>query len=330
MRYLLKSFIVLLTLIACSCSDSEDYTNPQYSIWDLPHSSFLSLKGPIKSVHEIITEDELRLSLLEIRLDQRGMLTYYNPCIYEIESAQNASKPTTYGWGVVSYAYTYGYNGAGLLSTVQQSGEGELINYTIEYGSHGAYVPMPFEVGDMKFFLIKNVTKVSGDNGFVFTCDGKQAESTVDNGWTGIVTTHYDFNEAGYPTKCKTTTARGETESLVETTYTWGDKDALVKTESINPDDQTREVVDYSPYLLHEPIKKRLYMDNATEPAQTLYYDYSKDGDLTDKHYGVDETGFESTFKNAYSEYDKHGNWNKRVKNEDGMSQESKRTIVYY
>lgn len=75
--------------------------------------------------------------------------------------------------------------------------------YTIEYGDHDLYVPLPFAVGTIDFILQKGVKSVKINGKKILECDGSKVEYSNEESvgfFRVLVTGTYLYDNSNYPT----------------------------------------------------------------------------------------------------------------------------------
>lgn len=321
----MKTLIYTILLgFAClgftSCGDDgeERFVTPyekQYGeaavMWDATHQSLFNFKGNpfMVRVSEASTDVDGNIDILNTTkkyiFDAQGHLLEYDPWGdladgYSVFSGQ---------WGAVGDAtkYSYEYDSDGRIIKVIEAELGaEPVTYTIHYGVHSTYVPSPFPLGNLSFFLLKGLERVEGDNGFRYEYDGEKAFCEVDT-WMGVTRTEYVFR-GGYPFRCVRLLIRAENIlRKEETVYAFGDKGVLLgTTTTITTDDedtvQKQTLVYASPWL---EVKKMICEIGLTR--EEYVYDYTENGFLVSATKNDSEGRLVSVSLRS-DEYDAYGN----------------------
>ena len=235
-----KSFYLLtivLCLVIASCDDEHNVNggegNGDTSFWAQSHTTLVGVKGMVSRVTEntYALKDGAEIdpaTLLDMSFNAADRMTYYNATGMEPET------PETRGvWQTMAYySYQYDRDGKMVQATVTPVGDEPMV-YHLTYDEHAQYVPLIFPLGGMDFFLVKGLKSiVSEDETVSYTFDGTKA-SYKQEAWTGDIETVYSYAaDSPYPVKKVVTTSRGEDILGVETTtYTYGEKGRLLKTD---------------------------------------------------------------------------------------------------
>ena len=136
------------------------------------------------------------------------------------------------------FGYEYAPNGNMSKATITSVGE-EVNTYLLSYGTHSRYIPLPFQVGNMDFTVVKGLTAVQS-NQSGFTCDiqdtyVKYTLVTNVRRDTWLTETTYSYNEgAVLPASC-TVTETSEREGEVSrehTAYTFSEDGRLTASQT--------------------------------------------------------------------------------------------------
>lgn len=184
MKYLYTIFCVCLSLSLLAC-DSENESQeggkqpetpevPEDSVceilWDNSHSYFMGLKGsPVEMIEKRIQEEDgEKIEMPYVySFNEKGNLVKYDP----FGVTEQASRWVPVDARISTYQYDdKGRLVVALIKTVGVT-EDDLV-YTIEYGNHDLYVPLPFAVGTLDFVLQKGVTTIRENGNVLLTCDG--------------------------------------------------------------------------------------------------------------------------------------------------------------
>lgn len=344
---LISAFVAALATAGCN-EHTICGLPPDPMVWDLAHSTLSSLNGNVASVREesTVVEGEEPTVLLTASFDERGMMTSFNDTGIYPEGV------AAYGWGVESNYYDYGYDSDGRLLKAVVHGVGVTTTYTLTYGNHGRYVPMPFALGDRELFLVGNVTGVTGrsvdfdgepvGSDFEMTCDGQTATYAVES-WDGTQRYTYTF-EGAFPEKCEVKTSERGTDISIETiNYSWDALGNPTKIESlivpVDPevpqediDAQTeRTLTEYAAGYIARPASKTVWYGG--ELRYKLNYSYMADGNLASVKYGPEtlQPAFDvQECEYIYNGWDEPGNWTSCKKRITDMGvMDVTRTIVY-
>lgn len=330
--------------ILSACNDDEpEITEPGGDVpvvadtlyWEMPHTRFLGMRGQIKSCVECGLDDEgAEAERKTMEFDTCGHLLWYDPVGLSVEGEERISA-YEFGW-IDPVTYRYKYNEAGqLVTAILETMGSEPEEYHLEYGNHGRYVPLPFPLGSLSFFLVRDLVKVSKGDGWEYVFDGTKAWAST-NSWTGTTKTEYDFDGI-YPSRRLEVTCRStDTVKIEITNYVFGEKGCL-KSISVNScypadDNENRTDIKYTSQFLLKPLTETILF---SDDKSTRYeYSYDSSGNMLVKAYvrranGNEVSGREET--NAYSGPDNLGNWTKRECVIPGMGTLLyNRTIEYY
>lgn len=324
----LSWLFVLVFMVFSACSDDEpgvtipEPEEPDVPVaadtmyWEMPHSRFFGLNGQVKLCVQSGLDDEgIEAERRTMEFDSCGRLLWYDPVGL---SAGEEKRAVTYeaGW-IDPTTYGYEYNAAGqLVKAVLETMGSEPDVYHLEYGNHGRYVPLPFSLGSMSFFLVRDLVKVSRTDGWEYVFDGTKSQLSITS-WVGTTEIEYDFTGM-YPNRKIETTYRGvDTSSIEITTYVFDEKGGLksLLTSSYRPGDEseTRTEMEYASSFLLKPLTEIISFSG----DRSIRYEYSYDpvGNMLIKSYvhtanGQETSGREET--NTYFEPDRSGNWTKR------------------
>lgn len=298
-------------------------------LWDNSHDYFMGLKGhPVKMVEKRIQEEEgERIEVPYVYFfNEQGNLTKYDPSgISEQESR----------WVPVdARVYTYQYDEAGKLAEagIQTIGAPEDdLTYTLEYGSHDLYVPLPFSVGTLDFVLQKGVTEVKENGVSILTCNGTNTVSYSSEEGMGFfklkVEGTYRYDGHKYPVSLEETKSMsGVTVSKKTVKYTFDENGFLLASETLTDMSGEYEMPEGSCYrkevLTYQPggymMTQKAVVDYVNtidgmegENHYTLQYWYNDKLLLT----GITKTVSDSTAGEdaeesySYASYDAKENW---------------------
>lgn len=309
----------MLCLVIVSCDDERDNKQPEVpvaiSFWEHSHLSFIGLNGPVNKLVETTfgvseetgEEEEGRMSL-DIRFNNAGQITYYNP-IGEVvaETRSNVWQSLAY------YSYSYDETGRMTQAIVTELGEEPTV-YTLQYGAHDRYVPLIFPLGSMDFFLVKGLQSIISENGTVsYVFNGENA-TYQETSWAGDVETKYVYEEGNsYPVKKTITTSRDATIVGMETTvYSYRNDGGLSAKDIREMQDEIevqRTIVRYVDGGLLHPISKKI-------DVGSLIYDWTYLYDAEKRLKGVDyvenkgaEDEISQKEEYTYLSFDSYGNW---------------------
>lgn len=338
-----KSYFILLAgafLAGCSDGDGGKNNGPESSVWELSAADYLLLKGKVTHVVETSTDnstpdDPYTMTLLDARFDASGRIVSYNPTGVDY-SEPAPIHSTRAGWESPS-ACEFTYDGLGRMDRVVSHtlGELEATTYTITYGDHQCYLPVPFAVMDKPLWLLRGVTAIAGSDGYALQCDGKSATADYPESWSGRRQVVTSF-KGDYPARSvAVTTQRGETTQTVTTTYGWGADGRLLRTSAVTElpeEDPSTEVVEYDTRLLCSPVRKSFSSGN--EVLSEIAYDYHGNGLPSAARYiqGSESEWFGQPFTMEYSDEDAQGNWlkcKKTIPSEEVIVTLIDRTIDY-
>lgn len=301
--------------------------------WDMPHTRFMGLNGAVASCIQIgLDEEGVEAVRATLEFDTCGHLVGYDPL--GLSATQGI---TTYeiGWiDPTTYRYEYNEKGQLIRAISEVMGE-EPVTYQLTYGDHGHYVPLPFALGAVPFFLVRDLVRVEG-GGVVYTCDGKQAVYSTES-WTGTTSVVFGF-DGDYPVKCTETMYRNTDTSRIRiTNYVFGEKGELRSSSerTTYPGEEQYDGVEltYLPGFWLLPSVEVLYLDG--EEDTRYKYEYDAAGNLLSKSYVRGEgtenpvAGKEET--NVYAGEDQYGNWTIRTCTIPGLGlMDYRRELIYW
>lgn len=346
-RFLFMRFMKFLSLIAflglsmglAACS-SEDEPGQQGGdgsgnesasvLWDHSHAYFMGLNGnPTRMVERRIQEEDGERVEIPYVYDfnAQGNLTKYDPSGIDVSESR---------WVPVdARIYTYQYDEAGKMTGAQVQTIGAAEDnqtYTVEYGDHELYVPLPFAVGTLNMVLLKGVTAVKLNGNTLLTCDGVRTVSYSYQDGVGFMKLtvegiyHYDDGHP-YPVSLEETQKMGETVVSKKTVkYTFDDKGFLLSSETLTDMSGEYEAADESYYKKEtitynegrymEPKEAVVDYVNTIEGMQSEYH-YTLQYWYNDKLLlaGVTKTPKDAASGDAaeesysYDSFDAQGNW---------------------
>lgn len=309
--------------------DNSDDEAVSDILWDCSHDFFMGLnEHPIKMVEKRIQEEDgERIEIPYVYyFNAQGNLTKYDPSGISVQESR---------WVPVdARVYTYQYDETGKLAEAQIQTIGveeDTQTYTVEYGSHELYVPLPFSVGTLNFVLRKGVTAIKENGASLLTCDGTNTVSYSNEEGMGFFklkvegTYHYDGHK--YPVSLEETKSMEEVIVSKKTVnYTFDENGFLLASETLTdmsgeyeaPEGSCykKETITYNEGRYMEPKKVVVDYVNTIEGMESenhysLQYWYNDKFLLT----GITKTVSDSTLgENAeesysYTSFDEEGNW---------------------
>lgn len=288
----------LMLALACTSCESENEEGPVAApkvFWDTPVREMMSIAGPVQRVktQAVMPGESEPYILNSCEFDAQGRMVTYDPVgLY-----------TTFEYNVPTKASEYSYDAQGRLTSIKTIEFGTETTYTLTYGDHGNYVPLPLAMGDLRIYLVKDLVEVASSEGEVLLSweDGKAV--TESKSFTGTTRTELTF-ENGYP-KQATSTGVAETTTL----YSWNEDGSPARIEESTPDSRT--VTTFSSVAPGYPSAEETYRaGEGGELLSRLEYLYSDRGDLAKVWYPDSEkAGFTLQYEDDYQEFDAQGNW---------------------
>lgn len=310
--------------------EEDDSANESVNVlWNHSHAYFMGLNGNLtRMVEKRIQEEEGERVEIPYVYDfnAQGNLTKYDPSGISISESR---------WVPVdARIYVYQYDEAGKMTEAQIQtigAEEDNLTYTIEYGNHELYVPLPFAVGTLDMVLLKGVTAVKLNGSPLLTCDGTNTVSYSSEEGMGFMklevegTYHYEGHK--YPVSLEETKSMGENVVSRKTvTYTFDDNGFLLSSEML--EDMSgeyeapkgscykKENITYNEGRYMEPKEAVVDYVNTIEGMEsenhyTLQYWYNDKFLLT----GITKTpesteyGESAEESYSYSSFDAQGNW---------------------
>lgn len=327
-------WIILIAgaLVACSDDGSDIPALPsgvRKPVWaEYTHAQLMRLQGEVRTVREYITDQEMEIDLLTASFDASGNCTSYNPTGIDAGAV-------TYGWGQEAAWFDYRYDASGrMIEATRYVVGAEPSVYTIEYGAHESYIPMPFPLGDIEQLMLRGVTRVESE-GYLLTSDGQSAASDESiGGWFS-----YDISTSviiadGLPVSGESIWVQhGEEAKRIVTTYTYTDNwlsECRVVTRVPEEDDRI-ETTGYSSSWPCSPVFREIKQGVSVAPLQRVEYSYTENGfpkDAVCTEGVLLDAGEE--FKQWYNGYDALRNWTSSTKDIDGTEVIISRRLSYY
>lgn len=328
-------------MLVSSCKDDEtpgenppvtenpgDNQQEQDYISEFAHCRLMGLKGKPKE-------------MIERRIQEEDGETFEVPYKYYFNEKGNIIKYDPFGeteaesrWiPVDARINTYQYDDEDRLvvatfHTVGVDGDDEV--YTIEYGDHDLYVPLPFAVGTIDFILQKGVKSVKINGKKILECDGSKVEYSNEQSagfFKVLVTGTYMYENSDYPTSLSEIKTVGESVNSTDNVkYSFSEKGYLLKEEKQSdmsgeygkPEGSYYEktVREYYPDRYLAPKNVTFERQSSIKGMEinlkySLQYWYNDKNLLT----GIVRTddleggtnGAEESY--SYSEFDEHENW---------------------
>lgn len=322
-------------MLVSSCKDDEtpgenppvtenpgDNQQEQDYISEFAHCRLMGLKGKPKE-------------MIERRIQEEDGETFEVPYKYYFNEKGNIIKYDPFGeteaesrWiPVDARINTYQYDDKDRLvvATFHTVGIEDDEVYTIEYGDHNLYVPLPFAVGTIDFILQKGVKSVKINGKKILECDGSKVEYSNEES-IGIfnkvfVTGTYLYGNSNYPTSLREIKS-DDTGVLTEKNvkYSFNEKGYILKEEISSLYEQDS----YSEKIVRE------YNGDSYMALKSLSFERSSLGEDIDINYkynlkywyndknlltGIVRTddlevgtnGAEESY--SYSEFDDYENW---------------------
>ena len=308
----LLALAAALNLTACSDDEgtpAPPICPPATAFWEQPHPVFLGLQGEVESLAETLWADvdgeEEEGTTTLTRFNNAGKITYYNPTGIE----ENR-------WiGMDMYSHAYLYDEQNRLQQARLTAVGtEPISYTLTYDEDNRYVPLPFELGPLDFFLVKGVAGITAE-GTDFICTRTATAVTYITqtpGLRGTTETHtvYEYGPGeSYPRTRKVWEMHDGKEVMVEqTTYRFADNGRLTERRIINFEDNQPTVGEEQTF--HATLPLCLELTSVTDLDQTLiryYYTYEEHGWIS--RIAKVQNAEVETETYTYTTVDGTGNW---------------------
>ena len=296
----------LLLAAACtSCEKDDENGNgggktPNPVFWETSAREMMSLSGPVRSattqvVMQGSTEEETGYFFLNSKeFDAQGRLVKYDPI----------GLSGTFEYNIPTTVSEYSYDAEGRLSSIKTVDFGAETEYTLTYGDHDNYVPLPLSMGDLRIFLVRGLVKVASADGQELLTweDGKAILTT--KSFTGTSRTEITF-ENGYPKSAATTGLVAST-----TLYTWNEDGSPLRIEESS--DEQRSVTTFSTNVPGYPVLEESYQPGEDGALLTkVEYLYSDKGDLAKVWCPDSEAAgfFVEQYQDDFQEFDAYGNW---------------------
>lgn len=314
---------VLLSLPACS-EDEELPAPPQtdetadddelspVEFWAQPHTVFLGLKGQVSSLTETLysddngeeEEDEGSSSWTHFNAD--GLITYYNPT--------GVAEQRWIGMEMNSYTYLYDEQNHLQQAYLNTLGE-EQTTYTLTYDdTDKRYVPLPFPLGNMDFFMVRGVSSLSSSSPD-FTCTLSDNEVTYTltetflRGSMETITTYRYAESACFPTECSVTVRYdGEELSLDHTDYEFDENGRLLS--CVIRRTEYGELLETETRRYHSTLPLCIQSKEITDcDGELTRYDYAYEAHGWLSSITLTQDGTSATETYEYAGEDHAGNW---------------------
>lgn len=309
---LLTPLAVALSLTACDDSEKRPapiICPPPIAYWEQPHSVFLGLQGQVTSMAETLWADidgeEEEGGTTLTHFSNSGKITYYNPTGIE--------ENRWIGMPLYSYSYLYDEQNRLHQACIAIPG-GQQVCYTLTYGDDSRYVPLPFDLGPMDFFLVKGLTGITAEKTY-FACTRTDTAITYITRITGqnetIETrTTYEYSaDNPYPRSRKIWDMHNGKEVLVEcTTYDFDANGRLKERCILNYEGSKPTASETQKF--HTTLPLCLEQTETTDLHQTLiryYYSYEEHG--WQSRIAKVQNGEVETETYTYTAIDSQGNW---------------------
>lgn len=322
-------------MLVSSCKDDEtpgenppvtenpgDNQQEQDYISEFAHCRLMGLKGKPKE-------------MIERRIQEEDGETFEVPYKYYFNEKGNIIKYDPFGeteaesrWiPVDARINTYQYDDEDRLvvatfHTVGVDGDDEV--YTIEYGDHDLYVPLPFAVGTIDFILQKGVKSVKINGKKILECDGSKVEYSNEQSagfFKVLVTGTYMYENSDYPTSLRE--IKSDDNNVLSTKdvkYSFDEKGYILKEEIsylYEQDSYSEKIVREYNEGRYMALKNSSFERLSLGDDVDINYKYNLKYWYNDKNLltGIVRTddleggtnGAEESY--SYSEFDEHENW---------------------
>lgn len=298
------------------------------SISEFAHSNLMGIKGNPKGFVEkrIQEEDGEKFEMKYVySFNEKGNLVKYDP----FGDTDLKSRWIPVDARILSYQYDD--EDRLVVATFHTMGvDGDDEVYTIEYGNHELYVPVPFAVGTLDLVLQKGIKNVKQNGKKILECDGVSSVTYSNEESMGFsrltVEGKYSYENSNYPTSLlETKKAEDLLISKRNVVYDFNDKGYLRKQE-ITVDMSGEYDAPEGSFFENKVIE---YKDNASmSPTVVSYQKVSKIEGMEgeERHslkYMYDDKGLliniiriseipegeNAQESYSYSEFDETGNW---------------------
>lgn len=293
--------IVSAVLLTVGCEKSENRTEDELAtklFYEQSHRMHLGLKDAVKEVREYkielasnpIQNDSVLIAVYTF--NEKGNLIAYAPS-GEQKEAQ------TYWIPMDLESYEYDYDAQNRLVQVRKiTNYTEPVVYTLTYGNHSTYLPLPFELKPIGQWLVKGLVSIESSE-LHYSFDGEKLIFEKEE--RGMIESEEVTFENNYPV-FTSNIIRYEGEELrkIETKWQFSQQDGspAYKEQYITEEEQTaKTIIRYTPEgLLREVV-------NCVEPASGLTYTHNSHRWLLNIK---SDLGGEQT---RLYEIDSHQNW---------------------
>lgn len=327
---------VLLTLTGCSSDDEE---GPAWFPQTATHSSCMALQGNVRHVE--VYNEELEMTEVKADFDASGRCIAWDATgVPEEETTPSKAKSMGSGWLSTPARYHYTYNEKGqLVSVVRQPLGGEAEHFTITYGKHHLWLPLPFPIASLAPYMVQGIESITSEH-YHLVCDGVEAHAEQRIlAWMSLrETTDFVFeNQKAVEQHARLySTAADGSETQIQRTRTFFEYGArqLQRTLEVTVDDegnQEKTEVVFSPQRPYQLLQKRFYTGMEMTPLYETGYQYDEAGRLISVEDASGDGFFEMPYTQAYRSFDRMGNWSSALKTySEEESYHLSQQIVYW
>ena len=305
---------VLLSWMGCSSDDEEGQTCfPQTAT----HSKCMALQGNVRHVE--VYNEELDMTEVKADFDASGRCLFWDATgVPEEENVPSKTKSMGSGWLSTPARYHYTYNEKGqLVSVVRQQLGGETEHFTITYGWHQLWLPLPFPIASLSPYMVQGIESITSEH-YHLVCDGVEAHADHQIlSWMSLrETTDFVFENqkvVEQHARLYSTSADGS-ETQIQRTRTFFEygTNQLQRMLEVTVDDEGYQEKTESIFSLHRPyqlLQKRFYTGMEMTPLYVTGYQYDEAGRLISVDDKSGDGFFETPYTQAYSSFDRMGNW---------------------
>lgn len=314
MKKLILLFLVFGTFFSCN-NEEEVERSEELTFQDWPHAARLKLLGNVSKVRNYTQSSsygDVRYLASVMTFNESGNLTAYDPT--------GDDDNITRGWpSIRKDKFTYEYDDQNRLSKIVVASGGRKTNsYTLAYGTHSVYVPLPFDFKPFGEIYLKGLISVKDELDMLnLNFDGTTAGIFIsEDGWTcnGTysfqgnfpVSYHAEYKESDFVVRS------------VNTTYEFSPSGVMLsRLSKINEDGVLIE--DHTKFTLTGLPSENTF-GSTTEDYRELQqknFQYNLQGELTNMDMVVEGETIGSMV-NVYSEKDASGNWLRKEQTIDG------------
>ncbi|MEG0993662.1 MAG: hypothetical protein RR303_04990 [Bacteroidales bacterium] len=312
-----KQIVLSLAFVCCmnSCQKEEagvEDMSEKVAFYEQSHRTVMQIKGLVKEIREYNAdpqfEEEKMLSAV-IAFNEAGNIASYDPTGMEEEIS-------TFWIPVNVERYEYDYDEYNRLRKIKVMPLGEEpAIYTLIYGEHSTYIPLPIEIKPIGEWLVKGLVSVESERAdFSYQFDGTKV-SFVQQDFGKKEQGTIQF-ENGYPVMRKSQTIEsGVAVASKETKYSFDSLTGILLRKECDLTEDNKNTVSVYEY----DSKGLCIRQTDTSLNEMAHYEYQYNSYSWLIATSVKRDGTESNQSRLYDQPDDHGNWTRCEINTKGF-----------